>query len=179
MKDKGILFWKKRYFSNCNHHQVYKKQCHLCQGGTWKNLWRWKLGQLISKIAPDFWVRWNAEPAIIATPFSPEPERGITIIKISDDEEIILYFTTLFGDDVTIEQVASFNQLQEYCDVHKYTKEFVLNTIKNKLTYNLNDCYAGRDGECNHELCPQLRDGEPEKTGRFCPLPHWSDHEDY
>jgi hypothetical protein len=31
-------------------------------------------------------------------------------------------------------------------------------------------CAAGRDGECSHSECPQLRDGEPVKSGRHCPL---------
>jgi hypothetical protein len=31
-------------------------------------------------------------------------------------------------------------------------------------------CHAGRDGECNHEGCPQLRDCEPARSGRSCPL---------
>jgi hypothetical protein len=31
-------------------------------------------------------------------------------------------------------------------------------------------CYAGKDGECNWPQCPQNRDGEPEKSGRHCPL---------
>jgi len=31
-------------------------------------------------------------------------------------------------------------------------------------------CHADRDGDCTWEGCPQLRDGEPEKTGRHCPL---------
>lgn len=31
-------------------------------------------------------------------------------------------------------------------------------------------CAAGRDGECFHSQCPQLRDGEPVKSGRHCPL---------
>ena len=31
-------------------------------------------------------------------------------------------------------------------------------------------CHGGRDGECHWEECPQLRDGEPEKSGRHCPL---------
>ena len=31
-------------------------------------------------------------------------------------------------------------------------------------------CAAGSDGDCNHSWCPQLRDGEPEATGRHCPL---------
>ena len=31
-------------------------------------------------------------------------------------------------------------------------------------------CHADRDGECNDARCPQLRDGEPHKSGRHCPL---------
>jgi hypothetical protein len=34
----------------------------------------------------------------------------------------------------------------------------------------LTHCAAGRDGECGHAQCPQLRDGEPAKSGRHCPL---------
>jgi hypothetical protein len=33
-------------------------------------------------------------------------------------------------------------------------------------------CQADRDGDCSWCGCPQLRDGEPKKTGRCCPLPH-------
>lgn len=31
-------------------------------------------------------------------------------------------------------------------------------------------CHGGRDGECAWSQCPQTRDGEPERTGRHCPL---------
>ncbi len=31
-------------------------------------------------------------------------------------------------------------------------------------------CHAHSDGDCTWEHCPQLRDGEPEKSGRHCPL---------
>lgn len=34
----------------------------------------------------------------------------------------------------------------------------------------LKECRADRDGECYHKNCPQIRDGEPEKSGRHCPL---------
>ena len=34
----------------------------------------------------------------------------------------------------------------------------------------LTRCAAGRDGECGHMACPQLRDKEPAKSGRHCPL---------
>lgn len=30
-------------------------------------------------------------------------------------------------------------------------------------------CHADRDGECSWVDCPQLRDGEPAKSGRSCP----------
>ena len=32
------------------------------------------------------------------------------------------------------------------------------------------ECHADHDGDCNWSYCPQLRDGEPEKSGRYCPL---------
>lgn len=31
-------------------------------------------------------------------------------------------------------------------------------------------CRAGTDGDCFWSECPQLADGEPEATGRHCPL---------
>lgn len=31
-------------------------------------------------------------------------------------------------------------------------------------------CHSGTDGDCNWAKCPQLRDGEPVKSGRRCPL---------
>lgn len=38
-------------------------------------------------------------------------------------------------------------------------------------------CHANRDGECYAPTCPQLRDGEPEKTGRHCPIDTWEEDE--
>jgi hypothetical protein len=34
----------------------------------------------------------------------------------------------------------------------------------------LTRCAANRDGDCCHPDCPQVRDGEPKKSGRDCPL---------
>ncbi len=31
-------------------------------------------------------------------------------------------------------------------------------------------CHAQKDGNCIWGHCPQLRDREPEKTGRHCPI---------
>lgn len=42
----------------------------------------------------------------------------------------------------------------------------------------LQRCAAARDGECNHAQCPQLRDGEPENSGRHCPIDNWDEDDD-
>ena len=38
-------------------------------------------------------------------------------------------------------------------------------------------CQSNGDGECDWELCPQQRDGEPAKSGRSCPLFPWDEAE--
>lgn len=35
-------------------------------------------------------------------------------------------------------------------------------------------CGADRDGECSALNCPQIQDGEPEKSGRHCPVDNWT-----
>lgn len=42
--------------------------------------------------------------------------------------------------------------------------------IATEPTKPLTQCAAGRDGDCAHAQCPQLRDGEPAKSSRHCPL---------
>lgn len=37
-------------------------------------------------------------------------------------------------------------------------------------TYQPNRCHSHADGDCFWEDCPQLKDGEPAKSGRHCPL---------
>lgn len=39
-------------------------------------------------------------------------------------------------------------------------------------------CRSCMDGECFWSECPQLRDGEPTKTGRHCPLDVVEDEDD-
>lgn len=39
-------------------------------------------------------------------------------------------------------------------------------------------CHADRDGDCAHPNCPQLRDGEPVKSDRACPIDTWPDDDD-
>lgn len=39
-------------------------------------------------------------------------------------------------------------------------------------------CHGERDGECCWEHCPQLRDNEPQTSGRHCPLDTYEDEDD-
>lgn len=39
-------------------------------------------------------------------------------------------------------------------------------------------CQAHKDGDCTHPDCPQLRDNEPYKSGRSCPLPDYDEDDD-
>ncbi len=43
----------------------------------------------------------------------------------------------------------------------------------------LTHCAANRDGDCDHQQCPQLRDGEPVKSGRRCPLDTQNPEDDH
>lgn len=43
-------------------------------------------------------------------------------------------------------------------------------SLKEKPSSQAESCHADRDGECKWRRCPQLRDGEPEKSGRHCPI---------
>lgn len=38
-------------------------------------------------------------------------------------------------------------------------------------------CQGSRDGDCVWPKCPQIRDGEPKRSGRHCPLDNWPDEE--
>lgn len=38
-------------------------------------------------------------------------------------------------------------------------------------------CHSDRDGDCVWEECPQIRDGEPGRSGRHCPRDNWKDEE--
>jgi predicted HAD superfamily Cof-like phosphohydrolase len=38
-------------------------------------------------------------------------------------------------------------------------------------------CASASDGDCVHRHCPQLRDGEPRRSGRSCPLFDWGGDE--
>ena len=38
-------------------------------------------------------------------------------------------------------------------------------------------CHAGKDGDCIWTACPQLRDGEPKRSGRHCPFDTEKDDE--
>jgi hypothetical protein len=60
-------------------------------------------------------------------------------------------------------------------DPDGFTVERAAPAAAGTLAKPLTSCAAGRDGECGHTQCPQLRDGEPAKSGRHCPLDNRDD----
>ena len=52
MRDKGIFFWKERWFSLCSYHQKYDKECNTCNIGTWENVWRTNIEKVVFIISP-------------------------------------------------------------------------------------------------------------------------------
>lgn len=40
-----------------------------------------------------------------------------------------------------------------------------------------NGCKSNGDGECDWKSCPQIKDGEPEASGRHCP--RWHNYEEH
>jgi hypothetical protein len=57
-KDQGKFFWRKRWYSYCSRHQIYNKECDICQHGSWVNVWGNHIGGWVYDIAPLFWIWW-------------------------------------------------------------------------------------------------------------------------
>lgn len=56
-----------------------------------------------------------------------------TIDERTDEQKILQYFDSLFGDNITLLKVLSFESLDEYCEYNNYSKDFIIETIKNRL----------------------------------------------
>lgn len=55
-------------------------------------------------------------------------------IKPKDKEKIIKYFDTMFGESYNLTKVASYPNLQEFCDENSFTKKFVIDTIREHIS---------------------------------------------
>jgi len=81
------------------------------------------------------------------------------------------------GSRVLLEDKQGTRQLicDTYGDIDNFDdmelKSKIHETIRNYFKKKNNQyCHANNDGDCYWKNCPQLKDGEPEKTGRHCPL---------
>jgi mannitol-specific phosphotransferase system IIBC component len=54
-------------------------------------------------------------------------------------------------------------------DVELVTDEQISDVLRRQY-YGHGSCRSDRDGDCRWMHCPQLKDGEPERSGRHCPL---------
>ena len=55
-------------------------------------------------------------------------------------------------------------------ELARLTKAAIFCDKRNTGTLMQYFCHAHKDGDCTWEGCPQLRDNEPDTTGRHCPL---------
>lgn len=58
LKDKGALWWKRRWISVCSMHQKSQWSCSICQTGHWSNVWAMALSRAVFFVAPKFWIAW-------------------------------------------------------------------------------------------------------------------------
>jgi len=77
----------------------------------------------------------------------------------------------LTTDDVyTAIRVAERRRDRAVDDILLLQAKFV-EVAQSKVTVrNVTGCQAGKDGDCIWNLCPQVRDNEPSRSGRHCPL---------
>lgn len=90
-----------------------------------------------------------------------------------------IYETLLWRGD-TIPTTERGVEIAEEGERFRECNEGRARTIANRERYEDRErCKAARsDGECWWPECPQLRDGEPEKTGRHCPIDTWVDDDE-
>lgn len=49
------------------------------------------------------------------------------------EEKVFKYFECLYGDNVTLADVERFEDLKAFCQFHKFTKKFVMDTMRTYL----------------------------------------------
>lgn len=57
-KIQGKLFWKKEWYSLCSRHQIYNKECDICQVGRWHNVWGTHLSGFFHDHFYGLWFWW-------------------------------------------------------------------------------------------------------------------------
>jgi hypothetical protein len=109
-----------------------------------------------------------------------------TAPQATDDEDVSLLDALKHGNGLIAEVMSDLEDLgAEKADaIHAKLREashhFLGCTIQceEEAAAPLAHCHAGKDGDCIWKDCPQNRDGEPNATGRHCPLDIDEDDED-
>lgn len=58
MPEKGMFFWKQRFWSFCSRHQIHDDNCDLCKGGVWRNVWLTAISSFFHDNFYYFWYWW-------------------------------------------------------------------------------------------------------------------------
>lgn len=57
MEANEMLWNKKQWISLCSKHQEYKMECELCNSGSYVNVWKLRLDNIIYKVLPNLWIK--------------------------------------------------------------------------------------------------------------------------
>ncbi len=57
-KSKGKFFWKYEWYSFCGIHREYNEFCRMCNAGSWVNVWKQSISNVIYRLSPNFWRWW-------------------------------------------------------------------------------------------------------------------------
>ncbi len=118
------------------------------------------------KVDAHGWPRGGLLAALMMARIEPDVWRDVLVREVSDN--IGTYYP----------QGASCSELREAGEVlqrsrgrSRVTDVLVFDPTASVMFPEARGrCRSGSDGECDFPGCPQIRDGEPEKTGRACPL---------
>lgn len=84
---------------------------------------------------------------------------------------------TLVKDDPTEFILQNDDKLVYYpprpgiINASEYTQQCLLTQPQKVEPLESAYCHADTKGNCNWSECPQIKDNEPERSGRVCPLP--------
>ena len=56
MISRGKYWYKYEWYSICSVHREYNKDCKICNTGSWVNVWKNYIDNIIYDISPKLWV---------------------------------------------------------------------------------------------------------------------------
>jgi hypothetical protein len=167
--DGDVLNYVTHLKAKANKSDAMKKRSHLANARA-DDFWKQLVDMTLE--CRKQWGRTRAAESLAASRKQAEPVDHRVLDTIAED----LHENEDYGDVTRLESSVEVDAIEEtiIITVHRVEKPIEPDARKQPATGTLQTCQSKTDGDCSHSDCPQLRDGEPERTGRHCPL--WDLH---